>query len=181
MKIGGRALSNGITYQSDNVIITATRNKENNIDVDVQKLGVESQKIKGKIETIIDYIPILRGIYSFVFTNGIWLMRLLIVSTIIMDILNQFNNNFVSNINLGLNSIYIVFTLGFFIFMIIKSRKFLQYHGAEHKIINAYENEKSIDINEIKKCSRVHYRCGTIFAIFFNINKCFNMSITCFK
>ena len=38
-----------------------------------------------------------------------------------------------------------------------------QYHGAEHKVINAYEKD---DLVNVKKYSRLHPRCGTSFIIF---------------
>lgn len=38
-----------------------------------------------------------------------------------------------------------------------------QYHGAEHKVVNCYEQKKNITVGEAKKCSRIHPRCGTTF------------------
>ncbi len=42
-------------------------------------------------------------------------------------------------------------------------RRVLQYHGAEHKAINAYEAGVSMDVEHVKKYSRLHPRCGTSF------------------
>ena len=38
-----------------------------------------------------------------------------------------------------------------------------QYHGAEHKTIFCYENNEELNIDNIKKYSRFHPRCGTSF------------------
>lgn len=38
-----------------------------------------------------------------------------------------------------------------------------QYHGAEHKTIFCYENEQRLTIENVKKQSRLHPRCGTNF------------------
>ena len=38
-----------------------------------------------------------------------------------------------------------------------------QYHGAEHKTIFCYENEQRITVENVKKQSRLHPRCGTNF------------------
>ncbi|MBU0457045.1 MAG: DUF1385 domain-containing protein [Nanoarchaeota archaeon] len=38
-----------------------------------------------------------------------------------------------------------------------------QYHGAEHKTINCYENKEKLTISNVKKFSRFHPRCGTSF------------------
>ena len=40
-------------------------------------------------------------------------------------------------------------------------RRVLQYHGAEHKAINAFEAGVPMDVNNVKKHSRLHPRCGT--------------------
>ncbi len=42
-------------------------------------------------------------------------------------------------------------------------RRVLQYHGAEHKAINAYEAGVPLEITNVKRFSRLHPRCGTSF------------------
>ena len=42
-------------------------------------------------------------------------------------------------------------------------RRILKYHGAEHKAINAYESGAPMDVEHVKKYSRLHPRCGTSF------------------
>jgi len=42
-------------------------------------------------------------------------------------------------------------------------RRVLQYHGAEHKTINAHENGVELNVSNVKKFSRLHPRCGTSF------------------
>ena len=42
-------------------------------------------------------------------------------------------------------------------------RRILKYHGAEHKAINAYEAGATMDVEHVKKYSRLHPRCGTSF------------------
>jgi len=42
-------------------------------------------------------------------------------------------------------------------------RRILQYHGAEHKAINAYEARAALEVADVKKFSRLHRRCGTSF------------------
>jgi uncharacterized protein YqhQ len=44
-------------------------------------------------------------------------------------------------------------------------RRVFAYHGAEHKTINAYENELPLDAANVAACSRIHRRCGTSFMI----------------
>jgi uncharacterized protein YqhQ len=42
-------------------------------------------------------------------------------------------------------------------------RRVLQYHGAEHKAINAFEAGVPLDVANVKRYSRLHPRCGTSF------------------
>jgi len=44
-------------------------------------------------------------------------------------------------------------------------RRVFEYHGAEHKVIHAYENKKELTLQEIKDYSPHHPRCGTSFLL----------------
>lgn len=45
-------------------------------------------------------------------------------------------------------------------------RRVFQYHGAEHKVIHAFEEESEVSAESAKYCSRLHPRCGTTFLLF---------------
>ena len=42
-------------------------------------------------------------------------------------------------------------------------KRILQYHGAEHKAINAHEAGVTLNVANVKRFSRLHPRCGTAF------------------
>ena len=44
-------------------------------------------------------------------------------------------------------------------------RRVFQYHGAEHKAVNAFEAEMPLEIPPVRMCSRFHPRCGTSFLL----------------
>lgn len=44
-------------------------------------------------------------------------------------------------------------------------RRLFQYHGAEHKAINALESGAAVDIDHVRASSRLHPRCGTGFLV----------------
>jgi uncharacterized protein YqhQ len=44
-------------------------------------------------------------------------------------------------------------------------RRVFQYHGAEHKTINAFESEWPLDVSNIRRASLLHPRCGTGFLL----------------
>ncbi len=56
----------------------------------------------------------------------------------------------------------------FFLYILLISlvpslRRVFMYHGAEHKTITCYEKGQELTVENVKKCSRVHDRCGTTF------------------
>jgi uncharacterized protein YqhQ len=44
-------------------------------------------------------------------------------------------------------------------------RRVFEYHGAEHKTINCYEQRRPLTPASIKACTRFHPRCGTSFLL----------------
>ncbi|MEC0331536.1 DUF1385 domain-containing protein [Paenibacillus macerans] len=44
-------------------------------------------------------------------------------------------------------------------------KRLFQYHGAEHKVISAYEAGEELTPKNVQKYSRLHYRCGSSFII----------------
>nr|WP_025691600.1 DUF1385 domain-containing protein [Paenibacillus zanthoxyli] len=42
-------------------------------------------------------------------------------------------------------------------------KRLFQYHGAEHKVISAFEAGDELTVENVQKHSRLHYRCGSSF------------------
>lgn len=58
----------------------------------------------------------------------------------------------------------------FLLYIIVCSRtrdmkRVFMYHGAEHKTIACYENEEELTIENVRKHTRFHPRCGTSFLV----------------
>ena len=45
-------------------------------------------------------------------------------------------------------------------------KRTFQYHGSEHKVINCYENNLPLTVENVQQQSRLHYRCGSSFILF---------------
>jgi uncharacterized protein YqhQ len=45
-------------------------------------------------------------------------------------------------------------------------RRVFQYHGAEHMVVNTYENNEVLTVENAKKWTTFHARCGTSFILF---------------
>jgi uncharacterized protein YqhQ len=74
-----------------------------------------------------------------------------------------FGNQFMFNLVDGLIRIglFLLFVWGVSLFKDI--RRVYEYHGAEHKTVFAFEDNKSLETDEIQKYSTYHPRCGTSF------------------
>lgn len=56
----------------------------------------------------------------------------------------------------------------FVVYMLLVSqmkdiKRLFKYHGAEHKSIACYESGQDLTVENVKKCTRFHPRCGTSF------------------
>ncbi|MCQ2969536.1 MAG: DUF1385 domain-containing protein, partial [Clostridium sp.] len=107
-----------------------------------------------------DLLITLTMMISFVVSIGIFI-------GIPTSIASIFKNLGFSNIILNLIEAFIrIFILMLYMYFISKMDdiyRVLQYHGAEHKTIFCYENEERLTIENVKKYSRFHPRCGTNF------------------
>ncbi|MFD1926584.1 DUF1385 domain-containing protein [Sporosarcina siberiensis] len=45
-------------------------------------------------------------------------------------------------------------------------KRVFQYHGSEHKVINAYEQGLPLTVENVQAQSRLHFRCGSSFMLF---------------
>lgn len=70
---------------------------------------------------------------------------------------------FILNFIEALVSISIILIYMYLIGKTKEIKKLFEYHGAEHKTIRCYESEEELTIDNVKKSSRFHPRCGTNF------------------
>ena len=97
-------------------------------------------------------------------------------------IANIFEGTGISTISLNLiEAIIRIIILIFYIWGISKFDdiyRVFQYHGAEHKTIFCYETEEKLTVENVKKFSRFHPRCGTNFLFLIMIISIFVISLT---
>jgi uncharacterized protein YqhQ len=74
-------------------------------------------------------------------------------------------SSFVFNLVDGIIRIFFFLTYIFSIGMWKEMRRIFEYHGAEHKVIHAYENGKELTVKNIRGLSPLHPRCGTSFLL----------------
>jgi len=76
-----------------------------------------------------------------------------------------YHDSFMYNVVVG-----VVRLVVFFLYIVLISRmkdiqRVFEYHGAEHKTIHCFEHEESLTVENVKKYSTLHPRCGTSFLL----------------
>ena len=74
-------------------------------------------------------------------------------------------SNLLFNIIDGLAKFTILILYLFAISMMKDVKRLFQYHGAEHKVVHSYEKGKKLTVENVKKDSKSHARCGTTFML----------------
>ncbi len=91
---------------------------------------------------------------------------------ILPTVLGNLFKNFFPEMNLVRNLIEGLIRIAIFVGYILFTsllkdiRRTYMYHGAEHKTITCYEKGLDLTVENVKKCRRVHDRCGTTFMFF---------------
>ena len=104
------------------------------------------------------------GVLSLVFGKLIFT----VVPAILADLLfmKWVTNNILQNLIEGGIKIILLFIYLYAISQTPLMKRLFQYHGAEHKVINAYEAQVELTVENVQKFSTLHYRCGSSFIIF---------------
>ena len=179
-QIGGQAIIEGVLMRGRNFIATAVRKSDGSIYLKTRRVRSISDRYP------ILKLPLIRGIVSIFesMTLGIKSMNdsarisgdedpltdselklTIILAIVIPDLTAKFLNSIDPNLVEGLTRIGMLLI---YLTMISKFRgmnRILQYHGAEHQTINCYESGEDLTVENVRKCSRFHPRCGTSFLL----------------
>ncbi|MFD1773089.1 DUF1385 domain-containing protein [Paenibacillus rhizophilus] len=101
------------------------------------------------------------GILSFIFGKVIFTL----VPVFVEDFLfrNAFDNYILHNLIEGAIKLVLLLVYLWAISQTPVVKRLFQYHGAEHKVISAFEAGDELTVENVQKHSRLHYRCGSSF------------------
>nr|WP_317356744.1 DUF1385 domain-containing protein [uncultured Tyzzerella sp.] len=114
-------------------------------------------------EKLTDYIIYFSVFISILLSIGIFMVLPVWISSFI----TKFFNVSLWGIGIVEGLVRILIFLGY-ILLISKMKdvqRLFKYHGAEHKTINCFESGDELTIENVKKHTRLHKRCGTSFLI----------------
>ena len=102
-------------------------------------------------------------IVAFAFGIGLFFFLPLYLTKLLVPLIGD--NNIVFNLVDGLIRVAVFLLYIWSIARMKDIQRVFQYHGAEHKTIFAFENGEMLSLDNVKKYSRLHPRCGTSFLL----------------
>lgn len=124
------------------------------------KKGKEAQSGKKMPEQIMNLITVILAVILAV---GIFMVLPYLISQLLNNIIES-----QKIIALFEGIVRILLFVGYIsaITLMEDIRRVFMYHGAEHKVINCIENGYDLKIENVKKQSKHHKRCGTSFSLY---------------
>jgi len=194
MDVGGQAVIEGVMMRSPNYVSTAVRNNKGKIITKTQKfvsltkkyqllklpffrgivsmfemmkIGIKELVYSGNIaDEEEDLSSTAVGItitVALLFALGLFVLLPYVLTTIAG--ISEDQTPVIFNAIDGVVKIIILIVYIAVISLMDDVKRVFQYHGAEHKSVNCFEDGKSLCVRNIKKYGTIHHRCGTSFIV----------------
>lgn len=125
-----------------------------------QAKGKDKKKDEGWSLGMIFGVAVM-GILSFLFGKLIFTLVPVFVEDFLFK--NVFDNYILHNLVEGGIKLILLLVYLWAISQTPVIKRLFQYHGAEHKVISAFEAGEELTVANVQKYSRLHYRCGSSF------------------
>jgi len=189
---GGQAVIEGVMIRGQKAVVTAVRSPGGDVAMDTQPLSPIFSGRARKMPLLRGIIVLIEalslGIKAMLYSanvsleeeeekiSGVWVWAMIILSLgmavalfflaplFLTRLLNAYlGSSIVFHLVEGL--IRIVIFIGYLKLMTLfpDIKRVFAYHGAEHKVINTYEDGAPLDVESARKYKTAHTRCGTSF------------------
>ncbi|MHC3129713.1 MAG: DUF1385 domain-containing protein [Candidatus Bathyarchaeota archaeon] len=194
LAFGGQAVMEGVMMRSKDHMVVCVRQPNNEIVTKTEELHSLSKKywflklpfLRGILALFETLYSGIKGIYfsansafgddeeeslnpkeiAVVVAVAICLSILLFsVTPFFLTSLLNFGGGVVFNIVEGIVRLSFLLAYLAAISLVGDFKRIFQYHGAEHTAINAYESGVELNVENARKYSRFHSRCGTSFLL----------------
>lgn len=133
-------------------------------EVFAEEEGEPKEEKKGPMDNLTMILGVaVVGILSFIFGKLIFTL----VPAVVEDLLfgHLFGGNILHNLIEGVIKILLLIVYIYIISLTPIIKRLFQYHGAEHKVISAYEAGVELTVKNVQKFNTLHYRCGSSFIV----------------
>ena len=155
---GWPIIRGGITLIESMVLGIQALNFSGEIAIEEEKKKEEPEKKKSENDLLQKFYLGLMVVFSLAIGMGLFFYVPLVLTE-----LTGVKGGLAFNVIDGIIRL-IIFLLYIFIISRWKEiRRVFEYHGAEHKSIFAFENERLVSVEAAKKYTTLHPRCGTSF------------------
>ena len=124
-----------------------------------EEIAVENRE---KIDKQQDWAVFIAVILAIVFCIGIFFILPTFVASRFFNNVDPADRIWF-NVVEGSIRIVLFFVYLFFVSLLKDVRRVFEFEGAEHKTINCNEDRKELTVENVKKYSKLHPRCGTSF------------------
>ncbi len=160
MQVGGQAVIEGVMMRAPGMVATAVRRSNGEIIIKKEEFHTLAER-----KTFFK-APIIRGAVGLVeimiIGIAIFFVTPLFVATHLFRVeQDAIAFNLISG---GVRLLLLILYITAISFMKDVKRVF-QYHGAEHKVVFAFESKAPLTIEDARRFSRFHPRCGTSFLL----------------
>lgn len=128
---------------------------------DDEKVVKENSKQQSKLALWLGIAAL--GVLSFLFGKVIFTLVPVFLAAMLSPI---FPGHFQQIIIEGAFKLLLLLAYIYIISFTPLIKRVFQYHGAEHKVINTYEQGLPLTVENVQSQSRLHYRCGSSFILF---------------
>jgi uncharacterized protein YqhQ len=193
--VGGQAVIEGVMMRGPKFIATAVREPSGNIAIQQEELTsiadrypiLKKPMIRGVVALAESLIYGLKALsfsaqaageeeeetlstkeiaMTMIFSLGLAILLFVVIPTFAAKYIHSaVTDSRLLNTFEGLLRLAIFFLYIWGISLMKDIQRVFQYHGAEHKTIHAYEAGEELTVENIRKYSRLHPRCGTNFLL----------------
>ena len=139
---------------------------------------IEEDSKEGLIERVFkDKAEDVTMFFTIAFSLGLSILIFMILPNILTSVFKVWiDNSIYLNLIEGVIRVSIFFMYVIGISKLDDIKRVFQYHGAEHKSIHCYEDMEELTVENVKKKSTLHPRCGTSFLFMVMIVSIFVLS-----
>jgi uncharacterized protein YqhQ len=116
-----------------------------------------------------DYIIYFSVVVAIIFSVGLFMVLPTYLGGVITSVTGLENLTIGTRLRGGVEGVVRILIFIGYLLLVAQMKdikRVFMYHGAEHKTINCFESNEELTVENVRKHTRLHKRCGTSFLMF---------------